>query len=68
MLQREFFIMSEKFHTCFAEKKWLLFMVKKIWGINFKSSCILIKSIKNGVGGEIIFVNISDHCQLLRMH
>ena len=41
VLQRKFFIMLEKFHACFAEKKWLLFMVKKKkkkWGINFESS------------------------------
>ena len=28
---------------------------------------ISIKSIKNGVDGEIIFVNICDHCKILKM-
>ena len=34
VLKRGFFVMSEKFHACFARNKWLLFMVKKkIWEI-----------------------------------
>ena len=34
VLQSKFFIMLEKFHACFAEKKWLLFTVKKKNGGN----------------------------------
>ena len=29
--------------------------------------CISIESIKNGVDGEIIFVNIYGHCEILKM-
>ena len=32
VFQRKVFIMSKKFHACFAEKKWLLFMVNKKYG------------------------------------
>ena len=47
MFKSKFFIMSEKFHACFAEKNWRCLIVhdeKKKWGINFGSS--VIKAIK----------------------